>query len=539
LTGNLFAQDDADAQAGDDENEDAVELNRVVVTGSRIARTDIEGPAPVVVITSEQIEMEGFTTINEVLQTLTQNANYGQTEADGGTFTQNANAVDLRGLGPGRTLILFNGRRAADYPLPFNSQSNLVNLSAIPAAAVERIEILAGGASAIYGSDAVAGVINVIMKTYIDETSITARIGDTDNGGGQSARLQLTGGWSSDRFSISYAAEYYETDPIWAHERDFMDSYADNPDVINGLRPVVNTRTGLILDGFDQDEDGYVYVDPGSSACDKLPEMEYSFRAGSGYYCGRPDDISQFTMRSERKNISIYSSMEYELSSSTQLYGTFSYWSGDATFTVGTPFWFSEQLGGQYFLNTNGPDVYGIGGRLDLWQRVFSLEELGHPDAAANKFDEDALDFAVGIRGTMFNDRFDYDFTYSHAEYDLVRKRPLLLRAEVDNFFYGPDLGAAIFGYRAHAGNESRIYDPFTASDWAALTGTDRTDADSSNDQVTFVVTGDLFEMPAGPVGFAAVAEWATQDYDIQLDERFGETDNDGNTVRLCVWRRT
>ena len=83
LTGNVFAQDDADAEEGDE----AVELDRVIVTGSRIERTEIEGPAPVVVITAEQIELEGFTTINEALQTLTQNSNFGQTEADGGTFT--------------------------------------------------------------------------------------------------------------------------------------------------------------------------------------------------------------------------------------------------------------------------------------------------------------------------------------------------------------------------------------------------------------------------------------------------------------------
>ncbi|MEQ9728917.1 TonB-dependent receptor plug domain-containing protein, partial [Pseudomonas sp. WHRI 8822A] len=77
-----------------------------------------------------------------------------------GSHTPNASPINLRDLGPGRTLLLVNGRRVADYPLPYGGESNFSNYSNIPSAAVERIEILTGGASAIYGSDAVAGVVN-------------------------------------------------------------------------------------------------------------------------------------------------------------------------------------------------------------------------------------------------------------------------------------------------------------------------------------------------------------------------------------------
>jgi outer membrane receptor protein involved in Fe transport len=520
----------------EEEEEDAAELEPVVVTGSRIARTDIEGPAPVVILTAEEMEREGFTTVYEALKTITSSANYGQTEGDGGTFTQNANAINLRGLGSGRTLILFNGRRATDYPLPFNGRSNLVNLSAIPAVAVERIEILSGGASAIYGSDAVAGVVNVIMKTDIEETTLNVRIGETGDGGGESQRLQLTGGWNNDRFSISYAAEYFHTDPIWAYEREYMDDWADNPDVVNGLRDVNGNLAALIWDGFGQDGDGTRNVQFSDDDCGRLPEYEFLVRPTWGAVCGRTNDSAEFTFRSERDNLSIFTNWEYEMTDTTQLFGTVSYWGGDATFTTGTPFWGSEFPGAAFFLNTNGPDVFGIGGRLERWQRIYTLTELGGDEANANQFEEDAWDAVIGVRGTLFDDKFDYELAYSTAQYDVDRGRTLQLKAEADDYFYGPDLGAGIFGYRFHAGNYDSMLSAMTPAIWQSITGNDRTSADSSNEQMTFVVSGDLWEMPAGPVGFAAVAEWATQDYEITLDPRFGETDSDGNVVVPNEW---
>ena len=149
----------ASAQDADEATEEEVKkLDKVVITGSRIARTQIEGPSPIVIISRDQIDREGFTTVQGVLKSLTQASGIVQNEMLGGSFTQNANSIDLRSLGPGRLLILIDGRRASDYPLPYNGQSNIVNISAIPLVAVDRIEVLSGGASAIYGSDAIAGV---------------------------------------------------------------------------------------------------------------------------------------------------------------------------------------------------------------------------------------------------------------------------------------------------------------------------------------------------------------------------------------------
>src|SRR5690606_9802343 len=219
----------------------ATNLDKVTVTGSRIKRVDIEGPTPVTVVTAEDIQAQGFNTVYEALNTLTQN-DIGrlQNELTAGSFTQGAQFVSLRGLGPSYQLVLINGRRVADYPHPYNGQSNAINVGSIPAAAVERIEVLTGGASAIYGSDAVAGVINIILKTNYEGDLVTLRGGTTTEGGGDSGRVQWVGGKTGERWGVNYAFEYLHRDTIWASQRDFMDSYRDDPSVDpNGFVPAV------------------------------------------------------------------------------------------------------------------------------------------------------------------------------------------------------------------------------------------------------------------------------------------------------------
>src|SRR5690606_19941543 len=236
LAGTAFAQDAAaqeeeQATAPAQASEETTELDRVTVTGSRIKRAEIEGPAPVTIITADDLEQQGFSTVYDALTTRTQFAGPIQNELTQHGFTPNASFLTLRGLGPGYQLILINGRRVADYPLPYNSQSNAVNLNAIPAAAIERIEILSGGASSIYGSDAVAGVVNIIMRTNYEGDLVTARVGTTTRGGGDTERVQWVGGKVGDKWSLTYAFEWLKRDVIYASQRDFMDSYRDDPSI--------------------------------------------------------------------------------------------------------------------------------------------------------------------------------------------------------------------------------------------------------------------------------------------------------------------
>ena len=529
MAGSAWAQ-----EADEDADEDAAELDAIVVTGSRIKRTEVEGPAPVVVLTSEQIEQEGFTTVYEALNSLTQNVGNTQDDQFSGGFTQNASVIDLRGLGPGRTLLLLDGRRITDYPLPFNGQSNIVNLNSIPLGMVARIEVLLGGASAIYGSDAIAGVINVITKKDLEDHTISLRYGDTHDGGGESVRAQLTGGWVGDRWSFTYGLEYFDRDPIWAYQRDYMDSVEDDP----AGGPFVNTRSALVLDffaGFLADRPTDLYQDPGAAACEAFPELEYSFRPGRGYYCGRPDDVALWTTRNSQENTSLFTNFSFELSDTTQLFGSFNYLDKKGEFNVGTPFWASNWFGP----NTTGTQTvtnlstivtydlsaFGIGvidyPQNQYLQRVYTESEVGGLDNTNNRFDEEVYEVMGGIRG-VFADTWDWQLMGSYTEYDLVRERRLQVAQKVNEFFYGGPYTEfdPLFGDPLVDIPLERIFTPITPQDFLGFTDIDRTEADSSNATVQFTMTGELFEMPAGPVGVAGVLEWGTQDYTITLDER-------------------
>jgi len=163
--------------------------NVVVVTGSRIRRIEQEGPSPVVTITAQDMSDRGYQTVLEALNDLPQNSGGGFDQQNTFGLTPSASAIDLRGFGVGRSLVLIDGRRVPVFPLAANGTDNFVDLSSIPAVAVDRIEVLTDGASAIYGSDAVSGVVNIILKKHADN-QLSLRRSDTTGGGGAQDRLQ-------------------------------------------------------------------------------------------------------------------------------------------------------------------------------------------------------------------------------------------------------------------------------------------------------------------------------------------------------------
>ncbi|PYP10005.1 MAG: TonB-dependent receptor, partial [Gemmatimonadetes bacterium] len=165
----------------------ALALSEVTVIGSRTARTATETPVPVDVIASEEIQETGQTEVNQILTSLAPSFNAShQTIADG---TDHINPASLRGLGPDQVLVLVNGKRRHTSALvfvngTFGRGTVGVDLNAIPTSAIDRIEVLRDGASAQYGSDAIAGVINIVLKEQTDRVEVTTTTGTT--AGGQS-----------------------------------------------------------------------------------------------------------------------------------------------------------------------------------------------------------------------------------------------------------------------------------------------------------------------------------------------------------------
>jgi iron complex outermembrane receptor protein len=183
------------AQAQTTENPGAGQVpQRVVVTGSLISRTDTETPTPVQVLTAQDIQRSGKTSVAELLTDLASNGQGTLGSGFSGAFANGATGVSLRGLTVGATLVLVDGHRVAPYPLSDDSQRSFVDVSSIPFDAIDHIEVLKSGASSLYGSDAIAGVVNIILKKNYNGTRLSAETGSTQHGGGKTNRASFTTG---------------------------------------------------------------------------------------------------------------------------------------------------------------------------------------------------------------------------------------------------------------------------------------------------------------------------------------------------------
>lgn len=192
---------------------------QIVVTGSAIRRKDLLTPAPLTTLTREDIDALGLASLGQVLQTIPEQGNAKNDQlnnpaggADGST------RISLRSLGAERTLVLLNGRRFVFGGLGADSS---VDLNAIPAAIVERIEVLKEGNSAIYGSDAISGVVNIITRRRYEGTEVSAYAGSSSRGDAPRYELDVTSGISSARGGILFSVGYYNQQELFSSARDW------------------------------------------------------------------------------------------------------------------------------------------------------------------------------------------------------------------------------------------------------------------------------------------------------------------------------
>jgi len=199
-------------------------LQEVVVTGSLVHREDLVTPSPVTVISADAIQNSGLTTISDVVRAISADNSGTIPSAFGLGFAAGASGVALRGLTVNSTLVLVDGRRTAAYPLADDGQRSFIDLNTLPLNAVDRIEVLKDGASSLYGADAIAGVVNIILRPTFQGAQAAAEVGFTAHGGGSSRRLSGTvgaGDLSSDRFNAYLDFEYQKDDRILAGARPF------------------------------------------------------------------------------------------------------------------------------------------------------------------------------------------------------------------------------------------------------------------------------------------------------------------------------
>ena len=199
--------------------DEVAKVERIEVTGSRIQRQDMETASPVTVIDAAAIRVEGFTSVDQLLQAQTSMAG----AAVGSTTNNGADGVaqvDLRGMGAQRTLVLLNGRRMVNSG---SGADSAVDLNAIPVAMIARVEILKDGASAVYGSDAIAGVINIITKKDFDGVQLDLNASSTDKGDGETGELSALYGFSTNSGNYTVGATYADRKGVIQSDRDWTE----------------------------------------------------------------------------------------------------------------------------------------------------------------------------------------------------------------------------------------------------------------------------------------------------------------------------
>lgn len=436
--------------------EGAVVLEKVVVTGSKIKKTQIEGPLPLLVITKEDIDNSGFRNLTEVLQTIPSANQSTDNESIQGSFTPNANELDLRNLGPGRILYLINGRRTADYPVPFGNAGNISNVGVIPTGLIDRVEILAQGSSAIYGSDAVTGVVNVITIKGKDFSQLDIDYSQTQYEQKDIYSVSYTSGGFFGNSSWTLGVDFSHVDPMTYADRPGHDSFVNDPDY--GVAYTA-PRYGIYFygDPFGGKRGWYGSDEfPSTPSCSELsngeffnfdkqdPEWNY---AGSypGAGCGWDYGSDRFggssqTIVNEREDASIVASFVHNFDSGVELNArVFAY--HDEAYLRNLPRYFQQRdiildpvrIMDLTSTSTNEFNRLNPGERqrgISYFLRQFT-PSMGFNAEARSDITEDVQDIFIGLNG-FFNNGFEWEFGANHTTYEYLSEEQTFTTAIYD-----------------------------------------------------------------------------------------------------------
>ncbi len=512
------------------------QLERVEITGSSIKRIDAETALPVQVITREQIQKSGVTNVEQLLQTISAvSSSQGLTAASAsGATTGGISAVGLRGLSSQRTLVLLNGRRIAPYGAGFANDSVSVDVNSIPLAAIERVEVLKDGASSVYGSDAIAGVINFILRQDFKGIELNAEYGDTTHGGANFKKITGLAGYgdlATDRFNVMIVGSYQKEGKLFGSQRNFAKTdihpYEGN-DTTSG-----NTFPGNIVT--------YDPVTGQAGSRSRNPSTAATGNATTLLGCPAPyatfdplfpqnrcrfDPAPLVALVPESERISVFAAGKFAITADIQAYleGSFN---RNTLRTVIQPVPLSDQFAipagnalcqqAPYNNTSSGPCQSAI--RLQpsspFYPTAYATATFGGtPDLlvryrSALTGNRDLTDISEaprlvgGIKGVAIGWDFDATALYSESKVreqvnggypSLSKILPLLNSGNVN--FFGP--------------NSQSIQDQAAATNFIG----DAFNIKSSLTSLTAKASRDVYTLPAGPIGFAIGAEGRRENYD-------------------------
>lgn len=491
------------------------QLERVVVTGSNIKRVEAETAEPILKISRDDIANSGKATLTEYLQSLSLDGQGSLPTGFGNGFAAGATAISLRGLGANATLVLLNGRRLAPYPRADDFQKMFADLSSVPLEAVERIEVLKDGASAIYGSDALAGVVNIILKKDFKGIVGKVETGTSRYGDGNRAKAAITAGagdLATDKWNFLLNFEASKSDEI--HYRDRDREYIGKGDTRPwGYDPLASQWTpgyrlgntvsssvaGYVRNGTSSG--AYQLVSPCTSALPGVVMPQIAGDQGCSY------DVGQFrSFQPKLESMSLFGRGTVALNNDWEAFAELSYGKNKTGFDVSllaTP----GTIVGPY-------GVRGYGTGINVPELTLSANHPDNPFGKAVRFryafgefgpqrrtnDVDITRLMAGVRGSAAG--WDIDTGIAHSEskldqdYMLLRIQGLL---DAFNSPTTPTLGYYRMGANAGLNSQALRDSILTHGVSASKTKLDIVDVKASRE---------LAELPGGPLGLALGMEY-------------------------------
>lgn len=470
VTGTALAQQASERQ-----------MEEVVVTGSHIARDDLNSVGPVTIMTAPEIAATGVTSLEVLLQRLPSSAGFGGNQGSAYWVSNGWGTpqINLRGMGINRTLVLLNGRRIVAGGTGANTS---VDLSMIPVSIIERIEVLKDGASAVYGADAVAGVVNIITKKSFEGVEASVKAGMAFEGDAEELQVDLTWGVSNDRGNLMANISYQDAGEVYMPDRvDCPKTEVNGELVCFGSSSTIGGRA-LLPDGtrinFNQDPNG----DP--SSWDIYDPLVHNF-----------DFNQSFNSVNPLKRLSFSTFGNYQISDAVTFYGELMYTNRDTDQPASPTTVNNILIPATHSTNPTGQDVF-------VERRRFA--ESGNRDF----FQEtDTFRVVAGLQGDI-GDRWNWDVSYNWGRNTGIDGSTnivnlLRLNEALDESVCGTGgiPCANILGY----GNTTQdVFDYILFT----MVGT------GGNEQQSLAakVSGELFDLPAGPVGIAAGVEKRTDE---------------------------
>ena len=468
-------------------------IEEIVVVGSRIARSNLDSPSPVLVFDASELKASGITTIGEFSRFLPQNAAITSPGFLAGSPLRGTSGFNLRGIGLDATLTLVNGRRIAPYGSS-GGEEPFVDINAIPVAAIDRIEILTDGASAIYGSEAVAGVVNIVLKRTIEGITAEGGFLTTSEGDGDEWDLSLTGGWNNADTTVTGTLSWFDQGLIWSRDRDWSSTvdmrdrggfdygnYASSPPSMY----LVESRVLLADPACPEDSPSahlVVYVPGKEEVCN------------SNYW-----HFTSLQQPSER--LGVTASLRHDFSATTAFFAEFIGNRSEVESTVAPTVLLDYFVSVDHPNNPYGEDLFIEYRALDNGNREFLTESNTWRLVAGVEWSWGAWDWEAAL-------------TESEAKSDQTRFNDVL----IDPF------QAALLGEGGPNGNQ--YYNPFGLNPLNppevitefSISGTHvRQTAEERT--VDLQVSGSFGKLPGGPVGAAFGGQFRQQSVDQSADE--------------------